>query len=198
MESRTRKILTILWGVVIVAMLLPFALARVANLGALGSIAWFVAIPVSIVTFRRSASAQHLQRPGWYRAALIVQLLVSVLGLVTAAHTVLANGQLGLVTIASVQVLVAILTWRAITQPGARRAIGAALVAELVPFLALMVDIALDLHTSGIPAGGIIMNLWAAFAVTAIFLSWIAAAFVCLVSIHAFGQATSLPDARAV
>lgn len=198
MQPRTRKILTILWAVIIAGMLAPFVLARVANLGALASIAWFVAIPVSIITFRRSGVGQHLQRPGWYRAALIVQLLVAVLGLVTAAHTVLANGRIGLVSIATVQLLVGILTWRAITKPDARRAIAAALVAELVPFVALMVDLALDLHLYGMPTPTLVDNLWSAFALTAVFLSWIAAALVCVAAIHVFGAQTNLPDARAV
>lgn len=198
MQPRTRKLLTILWVVIIIGMLAPFVFAPLVNLGALASIAWFVAIPVSIITFRRSGRDQHLQRPGWYRAALIVQLLVAVLGLVTAAHTVLANGRIGLVSIATVQLAVAVMTWRAITRPGPRRAIGAALAAELVPFVALMVDIALDLRLYGLPDGPIVADLWGAFAVAAVFLSWIGAALVCIASIHVFGPATNLPGARAV
>jgi hypothetical protein len=48
------------------------------------------------------------------------------------------------------------------------------------------------------PQDSMVTNLWGAFAVVSVFLSWIGAALVCIASIHVFGPPTNLPDARAV
>lgn len=201
MQARTRTLLTVWWLAVIACMLVPIAVSWATNvrgIAAFTSIAWFVTIPLSIITFRRAASDQHLQRPGWYRAALVFQLVVSVVGLVTAAHTVFANGAVGLVTIASVQLLVAILTWRAITRPDPRRALAAALISGLIPFFALMVDIALDTRSKSAGGEKLVHDLWSAFAVMSTMLAWITAAVVCLAVVRTFSEPTNLPGARAV
>jgi len=198
MQPQTRKTLTICWLVVLVAMVSPFALARVVNIGPLASIGWFASIPLSIVTFRRCAHDQPLQRPGWYRAALGLQRAVTAVGLVTAGHTVFANGSIGLVSIATVQLVVAVLTWRAITQPDPRRAVLAAIVSGCIPFVALLVDIALDLHFSAMGKRTVVTDLWSAFAILSTMLAWISGGIVCLATIRTFGAPTNLPDARAV
>ncbi|MBA3460789.1 MAG: hypothetical protein H0T46_12550 [Deltaproteobacteria bacterium] len=201
MQARTRTQLTIWWLAVLACIVLPMVIAQAtkfAPIATITSIAWFVTIPLSIVTFRRVASDQQLQRPGWYRAALVSQLVVATVGTVTAAHTVLKDGAIGLVSIATVQLAVVILTWRAIARPDARRAVASALVSGFVPFIALVVDIALDTHTSAARGGKLVADLWSAFAVLSTMFAWLTACVVCIAAVRTFGERTNLPDARAV
>jgi hypothetical protein len=199
MEPRTRRRLTIWWIAVLVTMSLPFVLAPFTELGAIGSIAWYVAIPLSIVTFRRAGKDQHLQRPGWYRTAMIAQLVVAVLGFTSASHTVFANDRPGFIAIATIQLVVAISSWRALTRPDARRAILSSLIAQFATVIALVIDIALDLHTTPVRVHRVVFfDLWTTLALSSVFLAWVAGSFVCLAAVRTFGQRTNLPDARAV
>ena len=198
MQPRARKILSVCWIVVLLCMLLPFALAPIVNLGVLGSIGWFIGIPLVIITFRRAIKDGHLQRPGWYRAALVIQLVVTVVGVVGASHTVLVDGRIGFVSVATVQLVTAILTWRAITRPDARRAVAAAMIALLVTVGALILDILLYVPPRAAAEVGQVFDPWTAVAVTSVFLSWIGGAVVCLAAINTFGPPTNRPDARAV
>lgn len=196
MQARTRKTLTIWWVVILACMVLPFPFLPIVHLGAIIGIAWLVAIPLAIVTLVKSERDAHLQRPGWYHAALAAQALIAVAGAFAAARTVFADGRPGLISVATVQLATAVLTWRAYTNPAPRRAIIAAISAGFVTFVSLLIDIALDINLAPVRHYPVVDALWSLIAVWSVIVSWIGGGLVCLAAIHAFGAKTNLPDAR--
>jgi hypothetical protein len=195
MQARTRRALTIWWVVILALMILPIPLFPFVNLGAIPAFAWLAGIPLAIVTLVKSERDAHLERPGWYHAALGLQALIAVVGAVTAAHTVFVDDRPGLISIATVQLAAAILTWRAYTKPAPRRAIVAALVAGVVSWGSFVLDISLEVRRA--PAHRLLdHDPWLTVAIICLMLAWVSAGLVCLATIRTFGARTNLPDAR--
>jgi hypothetical protein len=166
----------------------------------LALVAQLAAMTLAVVTVRRSDKRAGLRYFLLYRASLALLLVAAVTCLVAAGSTVFIAHHLGsshiagFAGLASTNLVISILAWRALVSPAPRRAAIAGLVAVIVEVVAMLFDIIMNMESRVPLRGSITVTLYASFIAT-----W-AGALVCMASVGAFYRASStpVPEARVV
>ena len=190
---RRHRVLIVLW----------LATIAMFGLGFLSSplfavLAQFCAFVLAIITVRRAEPVGELRYTWVYRGALGLLLAAAGTVIVCGGSSV-ALGEsgnapvVGFVALASLNLVTAVLTWRALVKPAPRRAALVGLVAVGAELFALIVDVMLNLHDFH-PSDFQIAAIFASFAAT-----WIGA-LVCIAALLSFAPPSmySVPDARVV
>jgi hypothetical protein len=161
----------------------------------------FAAMALAVVTLRRTERTGGLHYIWIYRASLVLLLLAATTCLVAAGSTVfiptdVAGGRIaGFVTLASVNLVIAALAWRALVRPAPLRAAAVGAIAVFVETFAMLADIIGNHGGSGFShASNIPIVLGASFAAT-----WIGA-LVCMAALATFERSGTVvvPEARIV
>lgn len=158
----------------------------------------FVAIGLAILTVKRTAPAGDLLRPWLYRGVLVLELVASGACAAVAGGTVVIDGAgerhvAGLAVLATTNLLISILTWRALVRPAPQRAALVGALAVILEVIALIADLVMNMfHT--MDSTSISLALFTSVAAT-----WLGTG-VSMVSLVAFGRATTavVPEARVV
>ncbi len=172
------------------------------NVG-LAALPQFVAIVLAVLTVRVAAATAPLRHVLAYRAALGLLLASSATVVIAGGSTVAfaddAGGTeiAGLVALASTNLLIAVLSWRAIMRPAPRRAAIASLLAVTLELVALVVDLIMNLGMLSreiISHDTLIVTILATFATT-----W-AGALVAIAALTTFERPgeIDMPSARIV
>jgi hypothetical protein len=161
----------------------------------------FAAPVLAVACFWRARWAgRSLQRPWWYRLALGLLLACATVVVATAGSTVVVMGEdhsrvPGLIVMASTNLLVIVLGWRALTRPAARRAALVGVVAVTIEPIALLTDVALNMW-GPVPEAHLryVIAMWGAIGATGL------GALVSIAAITAFGYQANdpLPAARVI
>jgi hypothetical protein len=159
--------------------------------------AQFAAFVLAIVTVRKAEPTGELRYKWLYRGALGLLLAAASTVVVCGGSSVAVGGSndpvVGFITLASLNVLTAVLTWRALVKPAPRRAALVGLIAVIAELFALVVDVMLNLRHFA-PTDFQPVAMFASFAAT-----W-AGALVCIAALLSFAPPSmySVPGARVV
>jgi hypothetical protein len=188
------RVLLLLWSITIVTFALGFMIAT-----GLAVLAQFAAFALAGVTVHRAQRLGVLRHPWIYRGALLLLLAATGTTLISAGSTVVVRGgeagpTVGLITLASTNLVAAILTWRALTRPSPRRAALVGLLAVVAELVALCVDAAISINLGYDPTSLGVVALIASFAAT-----W-AGALVCIATLVSFEPSPMyvVPAARVI
>ena len=188
---RRYRVLVGLW----IATIVLFGLGFITE-PLLALVAQFSAFVLAIITARCTDPTGELRYKWLYRGALGILLAAAGTVVVCGGSSVaLGSGDdpiVGFVALASLNLLTAVLTWRAIVKPAPRRAALVGLIAVCAELFALVVDVMLNLHQFH-PSDFQIAAMIASFAAT-----W-AGALVCIAALLSFvPPSTFVPAARVV
>lgn len=165
------------------------------------------AMALATITVVRAERRAGLRNIRVYRASLALLLVAAVTCLGASGSTVIIDSELGsshlfgFIGLASTNLVVSILAWRALVQPTPRRAAVAGLVAVLVEMVAMLFDIIMNLvkrtastHTLMASSHSLSVAVYSSFVAT-----W-AGALVCMASVSAFYRPTAqaMPEARVI
>jgi hypothetical protein len=161
----------------------------------------FAAMALAVLTVKRTERTGELRRVMLYRASLALLLLATGTCLVAAGSTVFVPDGLGgsriagFVTLASTNLVIAILAWRALVSPAPRRAALVGLAAVFVETFAMLTDVIINVGDTGFSHGRLlVIALIASFAAT-----W-TGALVCMAALGSFDRSgmVVVPAARVV
>ncbi len=186
------RVLLLAWGITIVMYASGFVLSP-----GLSVLAQFIAFALAIITARKAERLGVLRYRWVFRAAFGLLLAATATVLVSAGSTVVVGGEgatVGLITLASTNLLAAILTWRALVRPAPRRAALVALLVVVAELVALIADAAISINLDYRPTSLGVVALISSFAAT-----W-AGALACIAVLVSFEPAPMyvVPDARLV
>jgi hypothetical protein len=185
------------WAVTIVA----FLTGILGGIVELAILPLFAAMALAVITVKRTERTGELRHLGLYRATLVLLLLATGTCLVAAGSTVFVPTDLdgghiaGFVTLASTNLAIAVLAWRALVTPAPRRAALAGLAAVFVETFAMLTDVIINVSGRDVWHGSLLpVALYASFVAT-----WIGA-LVCMASLAAFDRSgmVVVPAARIV
>jgi hypothetical protein len=161
----------------------------------------FAAMALAVLTVKRTERTGELHRVLLYRASLVLLLLAAVTCLVAAGSTVFlpdgAGGShvAGFITLASANLAIAILAWRALVNPAPRRAALVGLAAVFAETFAMLTDVIINVGGTGFSHGTLLpLALIASFTAT-----W-TGALVCMAALGTFDRSgmVVVPAARVV
>jgi hypothetical protein len=184
------RLLVTLWGVVIVAYALSFAAASDLVLGMP-----FAAIVLAVISVFRSDKRSDLVHRWPYRIAVGLMFAASATVLVAAGSTVVRGNDhvplYGFIGLATTNLVVSVLSWRALTRPSARFVAIVAVIAMVTELVAAIFDIVFNIFRDW-HSDAIFVALGAS-----VVTSWLAA-FVSIAALTCFAPApaVALPEAR--
>lgn len=189
---RRHRVLVALWLGTIVIFLAGWYLP------VLSLVAQFSAFILAIMSVRRAEPTGELRRVWIYRGALGLLLAATATVVISAGSSVAFvdssdHPVVGFIALATLNVITAVLAWRAIVKPAPRRAAIVGLIAVVAELFALIVDVIINLHTFH-PSDFQVVAMIASFAAT-----W-AGALVCVAALLSFAPPSmyTVPDARVV
>jgi hypothetical protein len=186
------------WTATITAFLVGLLIGNVE----LALLPHFAAMALAVLTVKRTERTGELRRVKLYRASLVALLLAAGTCLVAAGSTVFVPRagdrgayMLGLITLASTNLVIAVLAWRALVNPAPRRAALVGLAAVFVETFAMLTDIFINVPSHGLSDGTLVpVALYASFSAT-----WMGA-LVCMAALGTFDRSgmVVVPAARVV
>lgn len=185
----------IAWATTIVA----FLTGILGGIVELTLLPFFAAMALAVLTVKRTERTGELRYVLVYRASLVLLLLATGTCLVAAGSTVFVptglGGIAGFITLATTNVMIAVLGWRALVNPAPRRAAIAGLAAVFVETFAMLADVIINVTRSGFSHGTLVpLALYASFVST-----W-TGALVCMAALATFDRSgmVVVPEARVV
>lgn len=169
--------------------------------GMLAILPYFAAMALAVMTVKRTERTGELRHIWLYRASLGLLLLATGTCLVAAGSTVFlphdigGGGIAGFITLASTNLVIAVLAWRALVNPAPRRAALVGLAAVFVETFAMLTDIIINVSGSTFWRDSYLpIALYASFVAT-----W-TGALVCMAALAAFDRSgmVVVPAARVV
>lgn len=166
----------------------------------------FAAMAMAVITLKRTERTGELRHVTLYRASLLLLLLATSTCLVAAGSTVFARNDLagarvaGFVTLASTNLVLAILGWRALVNPAPRRAAVAGITAVFVETFAMLTDIIIDVSGNGGSGNALSHGKLVPLALYASVTATWTGALVCMASLGTFDRSgmVVVPEARVV
>ncbi len=161
----------------------------------------FSAMALAVMTLKRTERTGELRHVWLYRASLVLLLLATGTCLVTAGSTVfvptgIGGGRIaGFITLASTNLVIAVLGWRALVNPAPRRAALVGVAAVFVETFAMLIDVIINVTGDDSAHGMLVpIALYASFVAT-----W-TGALVCMAALATFDRSgmVVVPSARIV
>jgi hypothetical protein len=185
----------------LVAWIATFGAFLIGILGGLAELVLlpqFAAMALAVITLKTTERTGELRRVTLYRASLVLLLLAAGTCLVAAGSTVFVADELGrrmagFIALATTNLVVVVLAWRAIVRPAPRRAAIVGLAAVCFESIALLTDIIINLGGFGTPTLAAV-SLGASLSAT-----W-TGALVCMAALGTFDRSgmVVVPAARVV
>ncbi len=191
---RRHRVLVALWTATIVIFLLGWFQPLLLLL------AQCCAFVLAIMSVRRAEPTGELRRRWIYRGALGLLLAAAGTVVVSAGSSVALGAPdshqpvVGFIALATLNVITAVIAWRALVNPAPRRAAVVGLIAVAAELFALIVDVLINMDSRFEPTDFQIVSMFASFAAT-----W-AGALVCMAALLSFAPPSmyTVPDARVV
>jgi hypothetical protein len=166
----------------------------------------FAAMALAIMTVKRTERTGELRRVLLYRASLVLLLLATSTCLVAAGSTVFIPQHIpgthvaGFITLATTNLVVAVLAWRALVNPAPRRAALVGLAAVFVETFAMLTDIIIDVGSNGVSGDALSRGKLVPVALFAAFAATWTGALVCMAALGTFDRSgmVVVPEARVV
>ena len=205
---RRHRVLLVAWAILIgsftIGLLLVNFVPRFETIGSLMiGLPFLLSMLLSLVTYiavKRHDDDDALARRRLYQLLVGTLLLSSTVTLVASGSTIAwysksPIGVVGLATLGATNVLIAILAWRALVHPTARRAARVGMIAVVFEMIALIPDIAMSVNVRELDKS----MIWTPIALFAAFISMGTGALACIASLVAFEpRENEVPSARVV
>ena len=193
---RRHRVLLILWGL----MVAMSAGGWIGASGILAVIPFFLTMPLAVFTYRGVERSNDLKRRLLYRVLVGTLLLGAAATAIASGSTLFISSKgplpvVGFSVLGATNVLVVILTWRALVEPTTRRAALAGMVAVLTECMAMTIDIMMNMHVPGFEAKQPALGLAILGAMVATYGAW----FACIAALATFDHdLPDMPQARVV